>query len=162
MSIDEKIKELPYNSTADVEYYTKGYRGIVGVPGRVVQARELTSLSLYPIYALRDITDNLFAEGILSGMEESDEAKIENGSVVGITTESITDLSKLKVYEISDDWETEDEVEVDLSQLEPDETEDTDDDDDDDDDTTTTKKSREYSLTIYPHTGEDNWPHDIL
>ena len=158
MSIDEKIKELPYNSTADVEYYTKGYRGIVGVPGRVVQARELTSLSLYPIYALRDITDNLFAEGILSGMEESDEAKIENGSVVGITTESITDLSKLKVYEISDDWETEDEVEVDLSQLEPDETEDT----DDDDDTTTTKKSREYSLTIYPHTGEDNWPHDIL
>ena len=159
MSIDEKIKELPYNSTADVEYYTKGYRGIVGVPGRVVQARELTSLSLYPIYALRDITDNLFAEGILSGMEESDEAKIENGSVVGITTESITDLSKLKIYEISDDWETEDEVEVDLSQLEPDETEDT---DDDDDTTTTTKKSREYSLTIYPHTGEDNWPHDIL
>ena len=158
MSIDEKIKELPYNSTADVEYYTKGYRGIVGVPGRVVQARELTALSLYPIYALRDITDNLFAEGILSGMEESDEAKIENGSVVGITTESITDLSALKVYEISNNWETEDEVEIDLSQLETEETEDT----DDEDDTTTTKKSREYSLTIYPHTGEDNWPHDIL
>lgn len=158
MSINEKIKELPYNSTADVEYYTKGYKGIVGVPGRVVQARELTALSLYPIYALRDITDNLFAEGILSGMEESDEAKIENGSVVGITTESITDLSELKVYEISANWETEDEVEIDLSQLDTEETENT----DDEDNTITTKKSREYSLTIYQHTGEDNWPRDIL
>lgn len=162
MQITETLRNNPYNFTADTEYYDKGYRALVGVPGRVLQAKELTSLSMYPIYALNDCASEVFSEGIIQGFDISNDAKISNGSIFGLTTESEDDLNSFQVYDIDEDTSSETLVSVDLTELEtPEETPDVPITDENDDDATTTEE-KAYTVTVYKDKGEEGWPKNVI
>lgn len=162
MQITETLRNNPYNFTADTEYYDKGYRALVGVPGRVLQAKELTSLSMYPIYALNDCASEVFSEGIIQGFDISNDAKISNGSIFGLTTESEDDLNSFQVYDIDEDTGSETLVSVDLTELEtPEETPDVPITDENDDDATTTEE-KAYTVTVYKDKGEEGWPKNVI
>lgn len=62
MDIKEKLKEKPYWDTSEIEYYEKGYKKLLGSPGRVLQGREVTALSSYPLYILKDLLDTQFKD----------------------------------------------------------------------------------------------------
>lgn len=158
----ETLRKDPYYFNADIEY-AKGYRALVGVPGRVLQAKELSALSMYPIYAMNDIASEIFEEGIIQGLDVTEEIKLSLGSVLGMTFDSIPNISDIKVYEIEDDSETE--IPLDLSELEnenneeipienPEEPEIIEDQD--------PELDRNYSVRFYDDTGEENWPQDII
>lgn len=83
MDIKEKIKEKPYWDTSEYEYYTKGYRKLLGIPGRVLQGREVSSLSVYPLYMLKDLLSIHYKD--LDIIE-----KISNLSLPKITSENIS------------------------------------------------------------------------
>ena len=159
MQLDVLRKE-PYNFNADKEYYNKGYRSLIGVPGRVIQAKELTALAMYPIFALNDIAEELFPEGIVQGFDVSNDSKLENGSIFGMSSTDFTNLLNLKIVEILENG-NETEIDVDLNDLdippvivppppeepiiqEPEEL------------------SDKYNVKIIPHDGEDLWPSNIL
>lgn len=83
MDIKEKIKEKPYWDTSEYEYYTKGYRKLLGIPGRVLQGREVSSLSVYPLYMLKDLLSIHYKD--LDIIE-----KISNLSLPKITSENVS------------------------------------------------------------------------
>ena len=60
MSISEKLKIKPYYDTSEYEYYEKGYKKLLGIPGRVLQGREITALSSFPLFILKDLLDTEF------------------------------------------------------------------------------------------------------
>lgn len=159
MQLDVLRKE-PYNFNADKEYYDKGYRALIGVPGRVIQAKELTALAMYPIFALNDIAEEMFPEGVIQGFDVSNDSKLENGSIFGITSTKFNNLLDLKIVEILENG-NETEIDVDLNDLdvpsvvvippeedpiiqEPEEL------------------SDKYNVKIIHHNGEDLWPDSIL
>ena len=163
MQITETLRNEPYNFTADTEYYTKGYRAIVGVPGRVLQAKELTALSMYPIYALNDCASEIFSEGVIQGFDISNDTKISNGSIFGMTTDAEEDLSIFQVYDIDEDSGVEQLIFVDLSELETaEETTETPSADDSDDIDLISKENKEYTVKIYKDTGEEGWLKNII
>lgn len=158
MKIAESLRGEPYYFSADKEYYEKGYRAVVGVPGRVLQARELTSLSMYPIYAMNDVTAEMFKEGVIQGFSSSEDSKLTTSAIIGTTTEGES-LSDFHIYNIANDG-TETLVEVDISKLVPEEIEEN-----------TTASEEEEAITldsnattvkVYEHNGEDGWPLSIL
>jgi hypothetical protein len=47
---------------AKKEYYEKTYRGLIGLPARVLQSKEVTSLMQFPKFMLKDFADLFFDE----------------------------------------------------------------------------------------------------
>lgn len=62
MDIKEKVKLKPYWDTSEYEYYDKGYKKLLGSPGRVLQGREVTALSSYPLFILKDLLETQFKD----------------------------------------------------------------------------------------------------
>lgn len=162
----ETLRKDPYNFSADKEYYDKGYRAVIGVPGRVLQARELTALALYPMFSLNDLASEIFSEGIVHGFDVSNDSKLETGSIFGMSFMAFTELKDLKVYDINPDTGKEEEVEVNLEDLNPPPV-----------NPPQPPKppvpgvpgipgaigtSLDEMVIVIPHTGEDEWPHDII
>lgn len=80
------IDKDPYNSPFDKEY-NKGYRKILSLPGRVLQAKEITSLSLTPLKILEDFLNTVYNDGeVIYGINLSEQNKITKDviSLVGI------------------------------------------------------------------------------
>ena len=163
MKILESLRGDPWNYVADKEYFKKGYRALVGVPGRVLQARELSALSMYPIYSLNELASEIFNEGVIDGFDMSDDAKIETGSVFGMKTYDLN-LSDYKVYDIDEATGNQTEVIVDLDQLNPPVnpgnlgtpgTPGT-------PNPIAPSPITGTSIIVIPHTGEDTWPQDII
>ena len=95
MNIKEKIKEKPYWDTSELEYYERGYRKLLGIPGRVLQGREVTSLSSYPLFVLKELLSIHYKE--LDIVE-----KITNTSLPKITSE-IESIITFKNEEVIDE-----------------------------------------------------------
>lgn len=177
MKITEKLRQEPYNYTADIEYYKKGYRGLIGVPGRVLQAKELSSLSMYPIYAMNDIASAIFSEGIVNGMEYSDDAKMSAGSVSGMTMEEDGILEKMSIIDKNENEETIRSVSYNEKELESSgilgnyygeekepETEKWQNaiTEESVSENETKTNDEEYTVTVYNDAGEEGWPKNII
>lgn len=164
MKILESLRDEPYKITADREYYDKGYRALVGVPGRVVQAKELSALSLYPIFSLDEFATELFSEGIVQGFGVSNDSKISNGSVFGIAIDSFNNIADLRLYNI-DEAGNETEEFVDFDDLNP-PVNDPDEDKEPEDQIVYSpqfvEENSEYNVEVIPHTGDNKWPTDII
>lgn len=165
MKILDKLRGDPHNFVADYEYFKKGYRALVGVPGRVLQARELSALSMYPLFSLNELASEVFNEGIVDGFDISDDAKIETGSVFGMTIGTLG-LTDYEVYDYNETTGSMTKVYVDLDQLNP-----TPPGPGTDPGTSpgTDPGTGEISplpitgrVIVIPHTGEDNWPLDVI
>lgn len=164
MKINSILRQAPYNFKSDYEYYKKGYKSLVGVPGRVLQAKELNDIMWFPIFSLNDITSELFSEGVVQGFEISDDSKLDTGSVFGLTLSSITDLPDVKIYEIDFTTGNRVEITVDLNELinppiiTPDNNENTADNNEILGDTS----DNYYTVQVIEHTGENAWPRNII
>ena len=161
MQLLDKLRDKPYNIVADKEYYEKGYKYLIGVPGRVLQAKELSSLAFFPFFALNDIASELFNEGVIQGFDVVNDAKLENGSIFGLTITGVDPLDEFKLYDI-DEFGTITEISIDLSELEEIEViDEPDDDQEESDDTGGITDDLKHRVIVIPHTGSDDFPKDL-
>jgi hypothetical protein len=92
MTLEEILREEPYNNLSDIEYYDRGYRRILGIPGRVLQGKEITSLSSYPLYILKDLTELYYHNmDILDGIKNISMPKLlyNNDSLIEIDDDDL-------------------------------------------------------------------------
>lgn len=73
------LTQFPYYADPYKEYYDKKYKKLIGIPGRVLQAREVTDLSFFPYYALKDVSDIFYYNSqIMNGLKSNEIDKISH------------------------------------------------------------------------------------
>lgn len=89
-----KLREPPYYADPKKEFYDKKYKKMIALPGRVLQSKEITNLSYFPLYSLKDFGDIFYYNSqILDGIINNEVFKIEH------LTESLGDMDSLTEIE---------------------------------------------------------------
>ncbi len=89
------LREAPYYADPRTEYYDKKYRKMIALPNRVLQAKEVTNLSYFPLYSLKDFSDIFYHNTqILDGMNFNEAYKIDYYNETLFKTDLINEIEE--------------------------------------------------------------------
>jgi hypothetical protein len=77
------LNQSPYFANPNKEYFEKYYRKIISLPSRVLQSREITNLSFFPMMAIKEFTDIYhYNTKIIKGLNNILDKKINENSYI--------------------------------------------------------------------------------
>jgi len=77
------ISNAPYFANPNKEYNEKHYKNLIALPARVLQNKEITNLSFFPLLHFKEFTDQFYYNSkILNGMNNFFDKKLNIGSVL--------------------------------------------------------------------------------
>jgi len=87
------LNQSPYFTDPDKEYFEKHYRKIIALPARVLQSREITNLSFFPLMAIKEFSDIYhYNTKIIRGISNQVDKKINENSLILNTVNTTVEL----------------------------------------------------------------------